>query len=153
MKSNKSENAVGTFGSRVREIRETIGLTQTEMAEKLVMHSSYLSEIETGLRKPGQKFLVKLASTFNVNLNWLIIGKGKRFMEEPGSPEAVEWQHFGEQKNDIKELMAYCRESTLVRLTVIAYFKKFLLKYEDLIHKDMDKNKPKTEEEQHEANE
>ena len=146
MKDTNNENKTDSFGSRVRRIRESLHLFQTDFAAKINMHSSYLSEIETGHRKVGQKIILKIASQFNVNLNWLLMGKGPMFIPEDEPQDNLKWEDFGEQVQDMKELFEFCKNSKLVRLHITAYTKKFLLKYEELIKKDINKTKTMIEE-------
>jgi len=153
MKSIKYENKEETFGSRVRKIREALHLLQTEFAAKINMHSSYLSEIENGTRKVGQKIILKIAAAYNVNLNWLLMGKGTMFNDVDDQQVNLKWQDFGDQAQDMKELVEYCSKSKLVCLHVTAYTKKFLLKYEELIKKDINKNRSMIKEKTHDNNE
>lgn len=153
MKSTNNESKEESFGSRVRKIRESLHLLQTDFAAKINMHSSYLSEIETGSRKVGQKIILKIASAFNVNLNWLLMGKGPMFIEEENRNDILKWQDFGDQAQDMKELIDYCKKSKLVRLHVTAYTKKFLLKYDELIKKDINKTLSMIKEETHDNDE
>jgi len=153
MKSTKHETNEETFGSRVRKVREALHLLQTEFAAKINMHSSYLSEIENGTRKVGQKIILKIASAYNINLNWLLMGKGPMFIEADDRQMDLKWDDFGDQAEDMKELVEFCLKSKLVRLHVTAYTKKFLLKYEDLIKKDTDKDRSMIKEETHDNHE
>jgi len=149
----KNENKEESFGSRVRKIREALHISQTDFAAKTNMHSSYLSEIETGSRKVGQRIILKIASAYNVNLNWLLMGKGPMFIDPDNRQVNLKWGHFGEQAQDMKELIDYCAKSKLVRLHVTAYTKKFLLKYEELIKKDIEKNQSIIKEDTHDNHE
>ena len=147
MKSKKHETNEETFGSRLRKVRESLHLLGTTFAAKIHMHSSYLSEIENGTRKVGQKIILKIASAYNINLNWLLMGKGPMFNEADDRQVDLKWDDFGDQAVDMKELVEFCIKSKLVRLHVTAYTKKFLLKYEDLIKKDIDKDRSMIKEE------
>jgi transcriptional regulator with XRE-family HTH domain len=153
MESINNETKEESFGARVRKIREALHLLQTDFAAKINMHSSYLSEIETGTRKVGQKIILKIAVAYNVNLNWLLMGKGPMFIEADDPQVNLKWQDFGDQAQDMKELFEYCTKSKLVRLHVTAYTKKFLLKYEELIKKDINKNKSLIKEKTHDNDE
>jgi transcriptional regulator with XRE-family HTH domain len=153
MKSINNENKEENFGSRVRKVREELHLLQTDFAAKINMHSSYLSEIETGTRKVGQKIILKIASAYNINLNWLLMGKGPMFIDTDEKKVNLKWEDFGDQTQDMKELIEYCTKSKLVRLHVTAYTKKFLLKYEELIKKDINKNQSMIKENTHDNNE
>jgi transcriptional regulator with XRE-family HTH domain len=149
----KHEKGEESFGSRVRKIREALRLSGVDFAAKINMHSSYLSEIESSKRKVGQKIILKIADAYNVNLNWLLLGKGPMFIHPDDQQVNLKWRDFGEQAQDIKELIDYCKKSKLVRLHVTAYTKKFLLKYDELIKKDIKKNKEIIKEETSDNNE
>ena len=70
------------FGARVRIMRNFLGLTQAELAEKLEITKQALATYETGRREPPFKNLIKLARTFNVTTDWLI-GTDPPPMEPP----------------------------------------------------------------------
>jgi len=48
------------------------------MAITLKIAPSYLCEIEKDNGNPGPELFVRLASEYNVNMNYLFIGKGRR---------------------------------------------------------------------------
>jgi XRE family transcriptional regulator, fatty acid utilization regulator len=58
-------------GPRIRRIRNTLGLTQTAMAEELAISPSYLNLIERNQRPLTVQLLLKLASTYEINLEEL----------------------------------------------------------------------------------
>ncbi len=58
-------------GPRIRRIRNSLSLTQTAMAEELGISPSYLNLIERNQRPLTVQLLLKLASTYDVNLEEL----------------------------------------------------------------------------------
>ena len=68
-------------GARVRRIRLEQGLTQTEMAARLGLSNSYLNLIERNQRPLTASVLLRLASTFDLELRTLIEPE-KRVTEE-----------------------------------------------------------------------
>lgn len=58
-------------GPRIRRIRHTLELTQTAMAEELGISPSYLNLIERNQRPLTVQLLLKLGSTYNINLDEL----------------------------------------------------------------------------------
>ena len=68
-------------GARVRRIRLDHGLTQTEMAERIGVSISYLNLIERNQRPLTANVLLRLASTFDVELRTLMEPE-KRVTEE-----------------------------------------------------------------------
>ena len=55
-----------SMGTKIKNLREKAGMTQTELAEKLGLSKSVISAYEKGIRNPSFKILPLLAQTFNV---------------------------------------------------------------------------------------
>jgi transcriptional regulator with XRE-family HTH domain len=49
------------FGERVRELRQKRGLTQVDLAQRMELPQSRISEIESGLRAPNLVTILRLA--------------------------------------------------------------------------------------------
>jgi transcriptional regulator with XRE-family HTH domain len=129
------------IGNRIKVYRETIGMNQKEFSEKIDMSASYLSEIETGKHGIGFSFLIRLASAVNINLNWLLTGKGNIFLRESGKKNSgYENFDFGDQTENIREILDCFKLSPLVQLTVISFARKFMLTHESIIQKDIEKH-------------
>jgi transcriptional regulator with XRE-family HTH domain len=65
-----------TFGQRLSQLIAVRGLTQGEFARKLSASPAFVSDMIRGVKKPGSDFLSRLATEFNVSLDWLLLGKG-----------------------------------------------------------------------------
>lgn len=72
------------IGKRLRLIRERIGITQAELGEKLGIQFQHVSKYERGETVPTWENLTKLIELYDVNINWLLAGKGTMFLS-PGS--------------------------------------------------------------------
>jgi XRE family transcriptional regulator of biofilm formation len=58
-----------TFGKKLRTLREQRGLSLRQLAAMLNIHAhSFISEIETGKKKPSLEFVIKVADLFQVPL-------------------------------------------------------------------------------------
>ena len=55
-----------SMGTKIKNLREKAGMTQTELADKLGLSKSVISAYEKGIRNPSFKILPLLAQTFNV---------------------------------------------------------------------------------------
>ena len=64
----------GTFGSRLRQEREALGLSQVEMAQKLGITARSQRNYETGTRVPDAEYLMA-ASRIGVNLLVVLHGE------------------------------------------------------------------------------
>ena len=57
-----------SMGAKIKELRETAGMTQTELADKVGVSKSVVSAYEKGIRNPSNKTLQLIANTFGVSL-------------------------------------------------------------------------------------
>ncbi|MGI6184359.1 MAG: helix-turn-helix domain-containing protein [Candidatus Fimadaptatus sp.] len=60
------------LGMRVRRARKLAGLTQSELAEKLGISTSFLGHIERGSRKASMDTIVKISNELTVSLDSLL---------------------------------------------------------------------------------
>ena len=68
------------IGKRLRLVRERLGITQAEVGEKLGIQSQHVSKYERGETVPTWENLIKLTEVYDVNINWLLTGKGGMFL-------------------------------------------------------------------------
>jgi len=54
------------LGKNIKSIREKVGLTQEEVAEKADVHVSYYSRIERGIVNPSTEVLEKICKVLKV---------------------------------------------------------------------------------------
>jgi SOS-response transcriptional repressor LexA len=57
-------------------VLEKSGLSKSAFAESIGISRSHSYHLERGTQKPPREVLERLATVYNVNLNWLIHGKG-----------------------------------------------------------------------------
>ena len=60
------------FGSRVRESRKKLKLTQEALAERVDIAVTYLGEIERGEKTPSLDVLINLADALGVSCDYLL---------------------------------------------------------------------------------
>ena len=63
------------LGQRIRMRRETLKLTQQELAEALELTPQHISAIEQEKRAPSLPALAKLAIELGVTVDYLVVGK------------------------------------------------------------------------------
>lgn len=63
------------IGQRIRKQRETLNLTQRELAQVLKVTPQHISAIEQNKRVPSLNFLAKLAEQLGVSIDYLVSGK------------------------------------------------------------------------------
>ncbi|MBS1516348.1 MAG: LexA family transcriptional regulator [Bacteroidetes bacterium] len=74
--------------TRLKQLREALGLNKNQLAVRLGVDNGYLSRYENGKVKPNSDFYERLVQKFeNVNLSWLISGEGEMFIQKISAPE------------------------------------------------------------------
>lgn len=66
------------FGAVVRELRAEAALTHRQLGDRLAVHSSYVSMLETGQRVPSLTTIAKLAKAFGLRPSQLLALMEKR---------------------------------------------------------------------------
>ena len=59
------------FGQRIKQLRQELGLSQRDFAEKIGVTASALSAYEKGLKNPSVNVAINISSEFKVSLDWL----------------------------------------------------------------------------------
>ncbi len=68
-----------TVNDRIKILRESLELSQSEFADVIDMQRNSISLIENKKRNPSEKLLRVIANRFNANLDWLKDGEGNMF--------------------------------------------------------------------------
>ncbi|KGJ49727.1 hypothetical protein KD33_07195 [Clostridium sp. NCR] len=89
-----------TFGERLKQLRESEGLKQIELAEKLNLTSAALSQYEKGVREPNSEMLKKIADYFDVSIDFLL-----------GRIDVKTFDEFPEDVKRIAEMLLNADES------------------------------------------
>lgn len=63
-----------TFGVKLRELRDSAGLTQEELAIKLNLKKEAISQYENGKREPKTAIMRQMCNIFGVTLDELVDG-------------------------------------------------------------------------------
>jgi transcriptional regulator with XRE-family HTH domain len=71
------------LGTRLKEIRNTLGLKQTELPEKIgIGNQKTWSNYETEVSFPPKEVFIKLEQLFGIDLHWLLTGKGSMYRDK-----------------------------------------------------------------------
>ena len=74
---------MSTQGARLKEIRLFLKLSQKDFGEKIGVSKQYVSNLEADRNFLNNEKLVLLANNFNVDLNYLLVGKGNNLFNAP----------------------------------------------------------------------
>lgn len=84
-----------TEKERIKNIRDSLGLSQEEFARQIGIGRSALSQIETGRTNPSEQTLMLVCDKFHVNEDWLRHGEGEMFL----SPESQHLENIYQRYN------------------------------------------------------
>ena len=80
--------------SRIKALRDDMGITQQEMADRLTISRGNLASYETGRRNPSDAMVALICRVFGVNEGWLRTGEGE--MYQPMTPDEELAAFFGD---------------------------------------------------------
>ena len=70
-----------TLGERIKEVRKTVGLTQSEFGEKIGIKGNTVTNYEADRREPQEVTLKAICDKFGISYKWLNYGNGKMTAE------------------------------------------------------------------------
>ena len=98
-----------TQGERIKDVRNSLGLTLEKFGEKLGVTKTAISRIEKGERSLTEQMTKSICREFSVDYMWLTTGEGEMFVESDDDFfERIERIMAGEnesRKNMIKTLL------------------------------------------------
>ncbi|MDR0709704.1 MAG: helix-turn-helix domain-containing protein [Spirochaetaceae bacterium] len=71
------------INQRIKQVRETLELSQRSFSSVLSLSHSYIANVETGSLKVNGRLVKLVVSEFTVNEDWLLTGKGEMFSQNP----------------------------------------------------------------------
>jgi len=74
----------------IKQIRETLRMTQAELAEAMSIHFTTFSQTERGRTEPSYEFICKLAEVLEIDTEALLYEDGKR-RKQPLKQSNNEW--------------------------------------------------------------
>ena len=98
-----------TQGERIKDVRNSLGLTLEKFGEKLGVTKTAISRIEKGERSLTEQMTKSICREFSVDYKWLPTGEGEKFVESDDDFfERIDRIMAGEnesRKNMIKTLL------------------------------------------------
>lgn len=118
-----------TINDRIKELRESLGLTQEKFAERLGIKRSTIAAYETGRNEPVDSVIALICREYTINETWLRTGEGEMKAEQPEDeidavikkydlPEEVRvmLEQFVKLRTDHQEIIADYIESVAASL-------------------------------------
>lgn len=72
------------FGYRLRELRESKNLTQTQVAKRLNLSKTTISGYENNIKTPSLDVLVKLSILYGVSADYILGLENRKFLQIDG---------------------------------------------------------------------
>lgn len=79
------------FSNNLKLVRQSLSLSQKELAEKIGLQQAQYSRYEIG-SSPSTEILKRMIETFNININYLLTGKGAMFITPELSKETLQFK-------------------------------------------------------------
>lgn len=93
-RKNVSSPDRATFGDRLRQLRKTEGLTQTQLGERMGISQRLVAYYEAQGGSPSPELVVRFAEAIGVSTNTLLGVDRSRVADRP-NPESVRlWRRF-----------------------------------------------------------
>ena len=117
------------IGKRLKMVREKKRITQAELGKKLGIKFQHVSKYERGETVPTWENLIKLNDLYDVNINWLLTGRGKMFLspityatQGEDQPQIV---RDLEQDEEIAEIISELRNDQELKDLIYGYIKNY----------------------------
>jgi transcriptional regulator with XRE-family HTH domain len=134
------------LGRRLREVRLDLGVSQRELARRLGIANSFVSDMEAGRMGPGFYFLFLAGKYAKINPVYLLYGKGPKFIDlenrekkQPVVPKEPQLQldEFGDDAPRVGKMLSFIKRSEVVKFAVLGFFSKFIVENKSVIDADI----------------
>ena len=130
---------------RLKKTRQQLAQNQKNFAKELGFTNTYLSELEAGERNISHNVIMKLADKYNISPNWILLGKGPMFFKQKENLDSNESLNLQQMDPNLKLLNWYCKNSPMVKHSVLGYFFRLLRIDKAIIEDDVKINQSSKE--------
>lgn len=92
-----------SINQRVKQVRQSLNLSQAKFAQALSISNGYIAGIELGHNHVNDRIVKLICFTYNVSENWLKTGEGEMFDEKPNPLLELASSVFKELKPEYQE--------------------------------------------------
>jgi len=93
-----------TVNERIRQLREALGMYQTDFSKAICVSKSYAGEIENGHRVANDRIIRLICLTFGASEAWLKTGEGEMLTASPPAKSERILALFNELKPEFQEV-------------------------------------------------
>ena len=112
------------MNGRIKEVRETLGMSQEAFAESINLKRNSLSLIELGKRNPSDRTVSDICEKHNVNEEWLRTGVGQIFNSTPEGPLDALAKKYELSADDVILVERFLKLNKFQRNAVTDYVKQ-----------------------------
>lgn len=73
--AKENDSSPQAVGERIRNLREALGLSQTEFAKQAGLVRAAVATWERGAQRPGIALAQKITDRYGVTLDWIFLGR------------------------------------------------------------------------------
>lgn len=134
---------MNSIGDRIKEVRNSLGMTQSDFGERIGLKQAGIGQMENGSRNVTERTIILICSTFNINEDWLRTGEGEMISDSDtfSLNEYAKQKGLSELEFDI--LQGYMQLDKDIRQNLMSSLKALFGKIEQ--PKDSKTDAPSTE--------
>ena len=106
---------------RIKEVRKSQGLSQTEFAQMMGLTRGVISNIEGGIVEPKDYVIELICKTFKINRSWLDTGEGEMYCPDMDDVLSLLAQKYHMDDRRMAIVRAYLQLSEDQQMAVLAY--------------------------------
>ncbi|NIM15875.1 MAG: helix-turn-helix domain-containing protein [Candidatus Aminicenantes bacterium] len=132
-------------GSRLRLFRKSRKITIHDLADRIGISKSTISEVERGHTKPPVNFLLAMFNLYGLNVNWVLTGEGKMILKkDAASLSSRKAASTGVMDDEYNQLLYYLENAPVVKYAVLGFFREYFHKNKDIIEENIHITKKRT---------
>jgi transcriptional regulator with XRE-family HTH domain len=98
---------------RVKQVRQTLGMTQVKFAERIAVSTSHLAGMELGVKTINDRILRLISSEFGIDEHWIRTGEGEMYNKSSDA-------NLSKMNSLFKSLSPDFQETALSQLTALS---------------------------------
>ncbi len=132
-------NVIKSINERVKYLRKDIlNLTQEIFAEKIMLKRNSLAQIEIGRNSITDRTIADICREFNVNEDWLRVGQGEIFIEQPTDELDALSKRYGLDEPSRSILEAFLNLSISDKQAIINFVENIKTSKDNLMSNDVE---------------
>jgi transcriptional regulator with XRE-family HTH domain len=137
MNRDRDESLLKEMGNKLRQLRQNLKETRSQMADRLgIWRSTYIRN-ENGETPISYKTMISLVNRFGVSLDWMVLNKGPMYYKEKEVKNEQPPNPLDSLNPDFKELIEHMERIPMLKHEMLLSFCKFKEDRKDLVEAAM----------------